>query len=314
MDLLTDWLQEIGTNAVVLCRSRVSAPWGMRISTQDGIMFHIMTEGSCWLCRSTDPPLRLLKGDLVLVPRGLDHELLDNPNSASIPLDDFLAQPSFPLNGNAMATLICGVYLTDANLIHPMLHALPPVIHLPASTISANPSLTSTLSLLISELDQSALGGKTLIQHLFDSLFIYILRTWTEETAADHPGWISALKDPYLSKALAKIHAEPSHAWTVQSLANEAGLSRAAFARQFAQQLGEPPLGYLTRWRMIVAARLMLNTKASLAEVAEHVGYESEFAFSRAFKRSHGVAPTRYRNAPCPRETNATAKKPIQLF
>lgn len=303
MDILTDWLREIVTSAVVVCRSRVSAPWGIAMSVRDGIMFHIVTDGACWLRRAGAAPVRLLQGDLVLMPHGLDHDLVDDPDGTAVPLDDFLARPSFPLSSNSITTLVCGVYLSDAKFTHPMLHALPPALHFPASAVQAKPALASALALLIAELEQPGPGSETIIQHLFDSLLVYILRAWAEDAEADRPGWISALKDPFLSKAMACIHAEPGKLWTVQSLADAAGLSRAAFARQFAQQVGEPPLTYLTRWRMIVAARLMLSTKASLAEVAQHVGYDSEFAFSRAFKRSRGIAPTPFRLSPCRRDT-----------
>jgi AraC-like DNA-binding protein len=302
MDVLTDWLREIETNVVVLCRSRMPGPWGMSISAHDGVMFHIVTDGACWLRRPGATPLRLLQGDLVLLPQGLDHELVDDPNGESVPLEEFLAKPSFPLNGNPMTTVVCGVYLANVELAHPMLHALPPVMHLSASSVRSKPALTSTLSLLTAELERPEPGSEALIQYLFDALFVYIVRAWADDTAVEGRGWLSALKEPSLSKAMARIHAEPGKQWTVDILAREAGLSRAAFARRFAEQVGEPPLAYLTRWRMIVAARLLNSSKASLAEVAERVGYESEFAFSRAFKRSRGVAPARFRHMQCPRE------------
>jgi AraC family transcriptional activator of mtrCDE len=300
MDVLADWLREIETYAVVLCQCRVPAPWGMAIGARDGIMFHIVAEGACWLRRNGCEPLALSQGDLVLLPHGLDHELLDNPDGESEPLDQFLARTSFPLTG-PITTVVCGVYLSDAQLAHPMLRALPPVVHFPASSVQTKPALAATLSLLIAELDHCAPGGEALIQHLFDTLFIYIVRAWADETAAERLGWLSALKDPSLSKALGRMHAEPGGQWTVKSLAREAGLSRAAFARSFSEQVGEPPLAYLTRWRMGIAARLLRSSEMSVAQIAAHVGYESEFAFSRAFKRNRGLAPARFRHAQCPR-------------
>lgn len=297
MDVLTDWLREIVTSAVVLSRSRVPAPWGMKITARDRVMFHIVTEGACWLRRSDEAPLRLLQGDLVLLPQALDHELVDDPNGESEPLEEFLARPSFPLTEGLTTTVVCGVYRSEAQLAHPMLCALPPVMHFSASSVRTKPSLAATLSLLTAELEQPAPGSEALIEHLFNALFVYVVRAWVEETTADRPGWLSALKDSSLSKALARMHAEPGGPWTVESLAREAGLSRAAFARRFAEQVGEPPLAYLTRWRMSIAARLLHSSEASVAEVAEHVGYESEFAFSRAFKKNCGLAPTPFRRA-----------------
>ena len=301
MDVLTDWLRTIDTNAVVLCRSRMPAPWGMRISAREGVMFHIVPEGTCWLRTKGDELIQLRQGDLVLLPQGLDHDVVDDPRSAAEPLERFLSRPSFPSNGNSMTTLICGVYMADVELTHPMLLALPPVMHFSAAGLRSRPSLAAMLDLLTHEIEEPFPGGEALIQSLFDALFVYIVRAWSEEGAEKKRGWLSALKEPLLSKAMARIHAEPAKAWTVASLAQEAGLSRAAFARRFTEQVGEPPLAYLTRWRMMVAARLLNSSEASLAEVAEQVGYESEFAFSRAFKRSRGVAPAQFRQMKCPR-------------
>ncbi len=307
MDVLTDWIREIETNAVVLCRTSMPAPWGMQILAREGVMFHIVRKGSCWLRRKGQPPLRLSVGDLVLLPQGLDHEIVDDPASAAIPLEDFLAKESFPLNGNAVTTLICGVYLADVSLAHPMLLALPPVMHFSAPDIECRPELASTLALLLAEIESDSPGSEALIQHLFDVLFVYIVRAWSDEVSTQRQGWLSALKEPALTRAMSRIHAHPARTWTVATLAREAGLSRAAFARRFAEQVGEPPLAYLTRWRMIVATRLLNSSEASLAEIAGQVGYESEFAFSRAFKRSRGVSPAQFRQMTCPRQAAAGA-------
>jgi AraC-like DNA-binding protein len=303
MDVQTEWLREIETNAVVLCRSRMPAPWGMRILAREGVMFHIVREGTCWLRQVGEPPLRLEKGDLVLLPQGRDHEVVDDPKSVAVPLEDFLSRESFPENGNPVTTLLCGVYLADVELAHPMLLALPPVMHFTAARVQAKPELAATLSLLATEIESGAPGGEALIQHLFDVLFVYIVRAWSSETSSEKQGLLFALKEPSLTKAMSRIHSEPAKTWTVELLAREAGLSRAAFARRFAEQVGEPPLAYLTRWRMVVATRLLNSSEASLAAIAERVGYESEFAFSRAFKRNRGVSPAHFRQMQCPRST-----------
>lgn len=302
MDVLTEWLQEIGTSAVILSRSRLPAPWGMRIAAQDGVMFHIVTEGACWLRRPREAPLRLLQGDLVLLPHGLDHDLVDDPASAAEPLETFLAQPARTVTGGSFCTVICGVYLSDAHLTHPLLRTLPPVVRFTASSVRQQQPLHSALGLLLAELEQPLPGSEALIQHLFDALFVYIVRAWAAEST-DRPGWLSALRDSSLVLALRHMHANPAQPWSVESLAAEAGLSRAVFARRFAEQVGETPLAYLTRWRMGIAARLLRDSDVSLAEVAAKVGYESEFAFSRAFKRDRGVPPARFRreSVACPK-------------
>lgn len=158
MDVLADWLKEIGTNAVILCQSRVPAPWGMRIAARREVMFHIVAEGSCWLRRSGEPPLHIQEGDLVLLPQGLEHELMHEPNGESEALEDFLAKPSVPLTGGAMTTLVCGVYRSDPQLTYPVLCALPPVVHFSASVLKKQPALAGVLSLLLAEIERPGTG------------------------------------------------------------------------------------------------------------------------------------------------------------
>jgi len=301
VDVPNDWIREIETNAVVLCRSTIPSPWGMQILAREGVMFHIVRKGACWLRREGQPPLQLNEGDLLLLPQGLDHDIVDHPASAAMPLEDFLAQPSVPPNGNAITTLICGVYLADVSLAHPTLLALPPIMHFAADSIVRRAELASSVALLASEIERDSPGSEALIQHLFDALFVYLVRAWSDEVRPQHQRWLSRLKEPALTRAMSRIHSHPARAWTVETLAREAGLSRAAFARRFTEQVGEPPLAYLTRWRMIVATRLLNSSEASLAEIAGQVGYESEFAFSRAFKRTRGVSPAQFRQMTCPR-------------
>lgn len=297
VDVLTDWLRAIGVSSAILCRTHASPPWGMQIEAREEVMFHVMLEGDCWLRREGHPPLQLRQGDLVLVPRGLDHDLVDSPDGEVIPLEEFLERPTFDVDEGHATTLLCGVYSADAELAHPMLRALPPIVRFEATRVAEIPSLSATLALLTAEVEQTSPGGEALIPRLFDALFVYVIRAWADEADAQDSGWLTALKDPFLSKALGSIHAEPEKPWTVESLAREAGLSRAAFARRFSERVGEPPLSYLTRWRMGVAARLLSQSDASVAEIADRIGYESEFAFSRAFKRDRGLAPTTYRQA-----------------
>lgn len=298
MDVVTDWVRTCGTSGVLLARSRLPAPWGMALDKRAEAMFHIVLEGSCFLRGNAFETLQLFQGDLVLLPHGHAHDLVHRPNGKAEPLDRLLAKLPLPESPTGGTTVACGAYRSDTNLAHPMLRSLPPIVHFSASRIRSSPSLAAMLSLLTAELEQPGPGTETLVQHLFDALFVYVLRSWSPATGADQPGFLNALKDPSLSKALSRMHAEPESPWTVARLAREASLSRAAFARRFTENVGEAPLAYLTRWRMGVAARLLMTTREPLSEIASRVGYESEFAFSRAFKRSRGVAPTIFRRVP----------------
>jgi AraC family transcriptional activator of mtrCDE len=303
------WIQEISSNAAALCRTRMSAPWGMDIATFDGVMIHYIVSGECFVRGSAIPTLKLENGDLVLVPHGLDHQILSSLDAKPESLEEFLERKSRPITDGIRSTLLCGVYLSGVKLMHPILATLPPAIHFRRSEIEKNSSLDATIHLLAAESESPGAGSETLIQHLFDSLFVFIVRAWADTVSSELPGWPAALRDLHLSRALSCIHATPGRAWTVELLAQEAGMSRAAFARHFAQNVGEAPLAYLTRWRMLLAARLILSTETSMAQISEHVGYESEFAFSRAFKRHFGIAPIGYRRT-CLRDLYLT--KPNQ--
>jgi AraC family transcriptional activator of mtrCDE len=299
MDVLADWVGLSGPSGVLLARSRMQAPWGMGLSAGAEAMFHIVAEGTCWLRRAGAPALKLQVGDLALLPEGVAHELVHAPDGASEPLAVLIQRTPTPLPADALhaTTVYCGVYRFDANLAQPLLRGLPPVLHMSAAQIAEDVGLRSTLALITNELASEQPASQWLLPHLFDALLVYLVRRWVAEGGPLGSGWMVALRDPALSRALTRMHAEPHSPWTVESLAREAGLSRAAFARRFAEQVGEAPLAYLTRWRMGLAARLLRDTHAPLAEIASRVGYDSEFSFSRAFKRSRGQAPHAFRRS-----------------
>jgi AraC-like DNA-binding protein len=308
MDVLTDWVHLTGISGELLARSRLEAPWGMALEAGPEAMFHIVLEGSCWLRLEGSAPLQLLKGDLVLLPSGPAHALVHEPESAATPIKELLARLPLPPGEGPATTVVCGVYRFDASLAKPLLRGLPAVVHLPAGRIASEPSLSCTLSMLTREMEQPGPGCEWLVPQLFDMLLIYLVRSWSSNAGAQSAGWLSALKDPSLSRALSRMHADPQAPWTVAGLAREASLSRAAFARRFAAQIGEAPLSYLTRWRMGLAARLLRETDVPLAEIASRVGYDSEFSFSRAFKRSRGLPPIAFRRSPTPAAANAASR------
>lgn len=300
MDVLSDWLRTMGTAGVLLARTRLGSPWGFRMEASEEVSFHIVVEGGCWLRCKGREPLELLQGDLVLLPQGMAHELVHEPRGRAEPLDALITRLRRSPPQGKTSLVMCGAYRSDAGMAQPLLRALPPVAHFSAARIRAHAQLAATVGLLIDEAERPGPGSDVLVQHLFDALFLYLVRAWADDGAETRPGWLSALKDEALSRALARMHERPAAPWTVESLAREAGMSRAAFARRFTQEVGEPPLAYLTHWRMGLASRLLRESDASLAEVAGRVGYDSEFAFSRAFKRNRGLAPIAFRRAGAP--------------
>ncbi|MBI5496089.1 MAG: AraC family transcriptional regulator [Deltaproteobacteria bacterium] len=296
MDLLTDWLASAGTSLGMLVRARLALPWGMKLEPHGEVMFHVVVGGSCWVRTPSVKPRRLHQGDMVLLPHGDGHELADEAETPAVALPAVLGRAP-PARAAPATTLLCGTYSLEDRIARPLLRSLPRVVVFSAERVRAHPPLGALLALLTREVDQPQPGGDVLVRHLLDALFIYVVRAWLAEDAAGPTSWLAALRDQPVANALSRMHAEPARNWTVQGLARVAGLSRAAFARRFAGAMGEPPLTYLARWRMGLAARLLVESDASLAEVATRVGYESEFAFSRAFKRIRGRAPGAFRRA-----------------
>jgi AraC-like DNA-binding protein len=250
----------------------------------------------------------LAVGDVIFRPHGREHALAGSSSTALIapacdPSDhQMLERYASDTIGGSNATFapvtvtLCGAYELDPARAHPLLYGLPELIHLPAH-LGRHPELRATVDLLAAELERPRLGTDAIIPALLDTLLLYILRTWFDEQSAvgTRTGWAAALNDPATTAALQAMHREPARPWTVATLAAEAGLSRAPFARRFTALLGQPPLSYLTWWRMTTAARLLHQSDAPLSSIAGSVGYASEFAFANAFKRHYGTAPGRYR-------------------
>ena len=270
-------------------------PWGMALPDGDQAMFHLILEGTAWLRMAAEKPLFLKMGDLVLLPNGPAHELVHEPRARATPLAELIAGPLPRAFKSPGTTVACGVYSFDASMARSLLAVLPPVLHLKREQLEADPSLSATVALIARELENARPGTDWLVARLFDVLLVYLFRNLAASIEGDASGWLTALRDPALSKVLSRMHENPDAPWTVASLAREASMSRAAFARRFSAGVGEAPLAYLTRWRMGVAARLLRETNSPLAEIAGRVGYESEFAFSRAFKRALGRPPIAFR-------------------
>ncbi|HET9172873.1 MAG TPA: AraC family transcriptional regulator [Actinospica sp.] len=304
MDVLTEALASMRTDRPVSVRTNGRAPWGLRLPPGDGAGFHVVLHGHCWLIpsRGAAPaaPVHLETGDVVFLRSGPELVLADEPGTPATPAgaeyfqDDGLTGVFGIGGGGALTSVLCGSYRLDQERPHPLVGRLPELIHLHTGN-GRHPQLTSAVELLRAELDDLRIGASGIVPALIDSLLIYILRAWMDDAPAGRVGWAAALKDPAIAPALAAMHADPADAWTVESLAARAGLSRAAFAKKFNTMVGEPPLTYLTRWRMTTAARLLRESDAPLAAIAAKTGYGSEFAFAKAFKREYGQAPGGFR-------------------
>ncbi|MFE0103299.1 AraC family transcriptional regulator [Streptomyces sp. NPDC059009] len=305
MDILTEALASMRTGQPASVRTNGRAPWGLRLPPVAGAGFHVVLHGTCWLVPLGDAPhlepVPLNPGDVVFLRDGRGHILADQPSTPpQVPEAERFEEGSpigsVTLGGDGPETsLLCGNYHLDQGRPHPLVRQLPELIHLPTRH-GRHPELSAAVQLLSTELENPRIGSVGIVPTLIDSLLLYILRAWLDDQpAAVARGWAAALSDAAVAPALSAIHADPSATWTVESLAGRSGLSRAAFARRFSTLVGEPPMAYLTRWRMTTAARLLRETDAPLTAVAARTGYGSEFAFAKAFKREFGVAPGGYR-------------------
>lgn len=308
MDVLADVLSATKTGGTVTARVRAAAPWGIDFPDLPLAAFHHVVQGSCWLRRPGAPAVRLDAGDLVLLRADTGHAIADSPSGPAVAFDELAdahgagSGVDIDLPGPGPQTeVVCGGYRFDAHASHPLLN-LPPVLLVRADTEAGRTDLAETLRMISTELAEAAPGAQTITDRLVDVLFVHVLRAWAADTASGDeseagPAWLTALGDPPVAAAIALMHREPEQPWTVEALAHRVGVSRATLTRRFTHLIGEPPLGYLTRWRMEIAARRLRETGQSVAGIAQAVGYTSEFAFSRAFNRHRGQAPSRYRAA-----------------
>jgi AraC-like DNA-binding protein len=281
VDVLSDVITSFRAGRPFANREDRAGVWHIPFASFAGAGFHIVLSGSCRLLTPDGSQRTLSVGDVVLTPHGAQHAL-ENLGHADAEAD-------------SPTSLLCGAYQLDQTHLHPLLATLPDVIHLRVR-FGRHPALHSAVSLLGTELRNPQQGSVSALSTLLDLLLIYMLRAWLEdESDRGAPGWSAALADPVISAALSAMHENPAHAWTVEELGKEANLSRAAFARRFTTLVGEPPLTYLTWWRLSIAARLLKESGTSLESIARSVGYGSQYAFANAFKRVHGTSPGRYR-------------------
>ena len=293
-------------NAVLFARCHFSAPWGLELPALPGmLMFHVVTAGNCLMEVEGSAPRLLKQGDFALVPRGAGHVLLSAPRAKAVPLFDMpreAVSERYEIvrhgGGGPATELVCGTMQFDHPGADQLLKLLPAVIGPERSNFAHGEWLQSTLRLMADEAGERKPGREALLARLADAVVVHAIRSWIENDPAARTGWLNALRDKQIGRAIALIHRDPGHSWTLASLAEEVAMSRSAFAARFAELVGLPVMQYLTQWRMQMAMRLLKDGDANIAELADRLGYRSEAAFSRAFKRFAGVSPGAVRRAP----------------
>ena len=278
------------------------------------IEYHVVTRGACWGGIVGEPPVRLNQGDVIMFPHGDAHVMSSEPGKRVSRMERdiyFSPHPSqlpFVLTqkgeatiaatldgaGERRTTIVCGFLGCDARPFNPLLAALPRMLHMPGA-IAQNEWMQSFIRVAVEEANHKRPGGEAVLERLSEMLFVDVVRRYLENLPAGDTGWLAGLRDRFVGRALALLHERPSHAWTIDELGDAVGLSRSALHEHFAQLVGQPPMQYLAQWRMQVASRMLLETSMNVASIALESGYESEAAFSRAFKRVVGVPPAMWR-------------------
>jgi AraC-like DNA-binding protein len=300
-DVLGDVLAGLGLRTRLFCRMEVAAPWSMVFGRTDLAHFHAIESGSCWLETTTAPPLALRTGDLLVLARGGPYQLADRPGREGTPLEEVVPGASdgrytFVRHGGdgPRSVIVCGSFGFDHAGGHPVLPLLPDVLHQKAG--EASTWLEPLLRSLAAEARAARPGSLTILSRLTDVLFVQVLRAWLEKQP-DQPSWLRALNDPRLARVLAAIHEDPAQDWSVEKLAEKAGMSRSPFSGRFTEVVGEPPHAYVARVRMHRASRLLRESDRTLADVSAAVGYDSESSFSRVFRKRIGTSPGAFRRA-----------------
>jgi AraC-like DNA-binding protein len=297
-DPLGEALHFLRVTGSFYCRSELTAPWGLTMPDwPDCLWFHVVTVGRLRLEVAGDEPRVLQPGDLALVTNGKGHVLRSEagtlaPDVRSIE-HEFHNKYAVLRHGGggAPTTLVCGAVRLDHPAAHHIVPVLPEVIHVEPTSGPHAEWTQSTLRLVAAEAAEVRPGGEAVLTRLSDILVIQTLRAWIENDPAAQRGWLGALRDRQIGRAISLIHRDPARDWTVASLAGELAMSRSAFAARFTDLVDEPAMRYVTRWRMQVARSWLAEDGTTVAEVAGRLGHRSEAAFSRAFKRVVGSSP-----------------------
>jgi AraC-like DNA-binding protein len=303
VDPLADVFDLSRVSGAVMAQLIAYEPWGVAVDPVPGAVFHAVIAGSCWLRMAGRAPQHLMPGDVVLLPTNTPHEVVSSVDVRTDSLARFETAAGRTPEGDmiipgpgAGTRVLCAAYDYDHEVAHPLMSQLPPVLYVPAGMPGDDGGLAATLRLLALELGGRPPGSRAAVGRLIDVMLIHTMRAWLrtqEDDATD--GWLLALRDPVVARAMNAIHQRPHEPWTIESLAREVSVSRATLARRFAHLVGETPPEYLTRWRMDLAAQRLRDTDDTVAVIAGAVGYRSEYSFSRAFTRLRGLAPGRYR-------------------
>ena len=326
MDVLSEVLKTVKLEGAIYYNAEFTAPWSIRTPPSSVlapyfgaagghvITYHLLTEGQGFASLEQGARVPLIAGDVVVFPHGNAHILGGgapvDPVDYERELHRIMAQGlklASSGGGGEASRFVCGFLACDPQLSRVFLAGLPSILKINIRAGAPGQSLEELILFSVREADASRAGGHAVLAKLSEALFIETLRRYITELAPEQTGWLAGARDPEVGRALALLHRNPAQPWTIADLAREVGLSRSVLAERFRHYLGEPPMSYLTRWRLQLAAQMLKTTSRAVAEVALEVGYESEAAFNRAFKREYLAPPARFRN-----ESRSAAPSPLK--
>ena len=314
MDALSETLRVVRLVGAIFINAKFTAPWCYQSPRADTaapflepgaervVIFHLITEGECFVALGDGPPVRLVAGDAVIFPQGDAHRMTSQPGlppaTGGARLDAVLARRPRQLaygGGGATTRLVCGYLACDARLARMLLAGLPPLVRVNVRGSNAGVWLEASVRYALAEARSPRPGGAGVLSKLSEVLFIEVLRLYMNEQAEGRTGWLAGVGDRIVGAALNALHKSPAHAWTLEELARTANTSRSVLAERFQQLVGSSPMQYLTQWRMLLASNLLCRSNAPLASIAQDVGYQTDTAFSRAFRREYGDPPAAWR-------------------
>lgn len=321
-DALSDVLSAVQLSGSVFFDVTAKSPWvaeappaaqiADRVTpgAQHAIEYHVITRGTCWISLVGDAafePVRLVEGDIAVIPQGDPHVVSSAPGMRAEPNLEAHRRPAdanaLPFSirtggdGPSDAHLICGFFSCDARPFNPLLHSLPRFMRFSRDAAPGSLSLLDQfIRFATAETGNKRAGSQSVLNRLSELMFVEIVRLHMDQLANGNTGWLAGLRDPLVGRALALLHGQPSHAWTLEELASQSAASRSALVDRFTQIVGCPPIQYLTQWRMQLASRRLADPAVKVAAVAHEVGYKSEAAFSRAFKKFVGRSPNQRRS------------------
>ena len=300
MDALSTVLEATRLRSVVYSKFPLVAPWGLDVVKDENSQFWRLVSGSCTVGSPDGRIIELAEGDLVFVPHGSAHWIADKSTSLRMPSPEFVRARRAGIqvfnSGGNVTTLIAGHFEFDYQPLHPFLKDLPQIIHIRQYVTENELLLKQVTQLMLEEINNERPGSSIMLKNLSEIMFINIIRAYLEQ-AVPEKGFLSALNDPRISKALKLMQDSPQNDWTLESLASEIGMSRSVFFNQFKKLVHETPLSYLTNWRIRQAQKLLMTDNINISEVAANVGYQSEAAFNRVFKSKTGQTPAVYRRS-----------------